>query len=141
MEAIFSRTAPSLNLHQAALLLMRSPSRSEITLPHSASAISGLELAAGSLAIYHFRATMRHRSITIYIDNSAALSALVNGDSPASPSFFSVAKMWVIATSRDVAILRGRMRSKRDIADLPTRNTPPLPGIGYPPPYGSNRIL
>ena len=49
--------------------------------------IFGLELGAVVLSIYHFRATLRSKSSAIYIDNDAAVAAIINGDASSTSEF------------------------------------------------------
>ena len=85
------------------------------------STIFGLELAAVVLALFKFRYKLRDQAITVYIDNTAALAALINGDSSASAAFPSIAILWFISASHNIALWCERVDTHRNIADFPTR--------------------
>lgn len=55
------------------------------------------------LAIFKFRSKLRDRAVTVYIDNTAALAALINGDSSASAAFPLIAILWFLSASHNIA--------------------------------------
>ena len=55
-----------------------SPGATEIAFSQSTSVIFGLEAAAVVLEVYFDRPRLQGQSVTVYIDNNAALSALIN---------------------------------------------------------------
>ena len=88
--------------------------------------IYGLEM----LALLAFIFTMRHRlagkSINIYIDNNNALCSLIRGDANTEIIAHMCATFWRALQVMGIDVWLGRVGSKLNIADLPTRD-PPLP--------------
>ena len=127
IAAIFMNTAGPFNL-QAQLVLTGQPTPSEIAFFQNTSTIFGLELTAAFLAIFTERHRLRGKAVTLYMDNNAALAALVNGDSTATAAFQLIATLWYIVASFDIALWLERVDTALNIADLPTRNrTIPFP--------------
>ena len=73
------------------------------------------------LALFHFRESLRDSAIAIYVDNNAALAAIINGDSSAPAAFPLIAVLWFLAASYNIALWFERVESSKNIADLPTR--------------------
>ena len=128
MAAIFFRTSALRPLHPAELLLASKPSPAEVAYFQNTSTIFGLELAAVVLSIFHFRSRLRDNAVTVYIDNTAALAALINGDSSAAAAFPLIAVLWFLSASYNITLWFERVETHRNIADLPTRGvTLPFP--------------
>ena len=85
------------------------------------SVIYGLELFAAVAAIFSLRYQLRGCSITVYIDNNAALSALIKGDSCSMKVARLIAFMWYISATFDITLWFERVSSALNIADLPSR--------------------
>ena len=107
---------------RAELLLYRAPDPGEIAFFEETSTIFGLELVAAVLAIFHQKERLRNSAVTLYMDNNAALAALINGDSSAKSAFYLIALFWFLAAKFNIAIWLERVDTKRNIADLPTRS-------------------
>ena len=121
LASIFFRIAPLATHLHAELLLVGRPGQEELELPHSTSTISGLELAAVVLSILYFRTSLRNTAVTVYVDNNAALAAIINGDSSPTAAFVLIATLWFVAAANNIALRFERVESSRNIADLPTR--------------------
>ena len=89
---------------------------------NATSIIFGLELAAVVLAIFRARTRLQGKAVTVFIDNNAALAALINGDSTSIAAYYLIATFRYIVFAYDIAIWFDRVESARNIADLPTRN-------------------
>ena len=81
-----------------------------------------MELAAVVLAALYARRRLQGTSATIYIDNNAALSAPIIGDSSSIAAYYLIATLRYLAAAFDIDIWFERVESARNIADLPTRN-------------------
>ena len=130
IAALFCRITGGPWGRQVDLLLTSAPADKEIAFSHPTSTIFGLELAAVVLAVFYARQRLQGTAVTIYIDNNAALSALINGDSSSIAAYYLIATLWYIAAAFEIAIWFERVESARNIADLPTRNKPlPFPTL------------
>ena len=83
--------------------------------------IFGMELLAPVAFAWAKRAQLSHKRVTIYIDNSSALSALIRGDSLSPIAAALVAVFWHTAHKYNISIWIDRGASAKNIADLPTR--------------------
>ena len=101
------------------------------------SAIFGLELSAVVLAFFAGRNRIQGKSATCYIDNNAALAAILKGDSSSIDASNLIATLRFIISTYDIAVWFNRVETARNIADLPTRNKPlPFPvaeNSAFPP--------
>ena len=87
-------------------------------------------MAAVVLSVYYARNRFQGKAATIYIDNNAALAAIVNGDSTSIADYCLIATLWYIDAASDIAIWPERVESARNIADPPTRKKkPPFPTL------------
>ena len=72
--------------------------------------------------------------MAIYIDNNAALAALINGDPSSHSASYPIATLRLIAETFDIALWFGRIESSRNIDDLPTSGGgPPFPVLKTDP--------
>ena len=69
------------------------------------------------------RHKLRNKTVNLYIDNNNVLTSLVRGDSSSDFIASMVACFWRIAESFSIDVWLGRVHSKRNPADLPTRNS------------------
>ena len=122
MAALFFRVGVLPPRRPAELLLTGRPSRAEVVYFQHTSVIFGLELAAVVLAISHFRFSLRNKAVTVYVDNNAALSALINGDSSSTAAFPLIAIVWFLSAAFNIALWFERVETHRNIADIPTRS-------------------
>ena len=99
----------------------------------------GFELSAAAGAILSLESRLPNRSVAIYLDNNAALSALICGDSAAPVAANLIALLWHIVAHRNISIWFERVTPTANIADLPSRRKPlpfthrsalPLPAVG-----------
>ena len=88
--------------------------------PEQTSTISGLDLLAVSLSLSHFRQRFTRKS-HIFIDNNAAIGALVQAQAAKNPSHTPVSDIWAIACFFSMSIWSERVPSGVNIADLPKR--------------------
>ena len=94
---------------------------------HSTNLIYGLELLALLAFIYMNRFVLRNKSVNIYIDNNNALCALIRGDSNTAVIADMSACFWRLCQSFGIDVWLGRVGSKLNIADHPTREESSLP--------------
>ena len=137
LAAIFFEISPSPCPFGAELVLASAPGNDEIAFFETTSTIFGLELSAVVLAIFHFRESLRGQTATVYMDNNAALAAIINGDSSSPAAFTLIATLWFIAATYNIALWFERVHTLSNIADLPTRSKPlPFPvknTMSFPP--------
>ena len=122
LASILFRVPAKPSTLKAELVFSSQPSESEVKFFESTSTIFGLELSAIVLTIYRSRATLRNKAVVIYTDNNAALAALINGDSSSRAAYTLIATFWFIAATYNMSVWFERVETKRNIADLPTRN-------------------
>ena len=84
--------------------------------------IFGPELLAPLAFIWSHQDLMRGKACTIYLDSNNALAALLRGDSCDSFVVAMVAFFWKLVQKLGMAVWLGRVKSKLNVADLPTRN-------------------
>ena len=89
--------------------------------------IYGLELLALLAFIYMLRFALKGCSINCYLDNNNSLSALIKGDSNTHVIAAMVATFWRVLQKFNIDIFLGRVSSKLNIADHPTRSKSELP--------------
>ena len=134
IAAVFLKPEMGPRGRQIELILDSAPGPMDIEFFRPTSVIFGLELAAAALAIFSERKRLSGKAVTLYIDNNAALAALINGDSSSLAAFYLVDSLWRLVTAHNIAIWFERVESPRNIADLPTRNRPlPIPVLGTAP--------
>ena len=88
---------------------------------HHKNLIFGLELLAPLAFIWQHRKLLSGEAINLYIDNNNVLTSLVRGDSTNSFIAAMVACFWRIAEAFSIDIWLGRVSSKKNPSDLPTR--------------------
>ena len=106
------------------------PRRPSDLLPHrsgsdsSATRIVSLALSFSPPVDYVWtrRNELSRKRLIIFIDNSAALSALIRGDSISGIAAALVAVFWYLAQQYNICIGPARVGSNLNIADLPTRH-------------------
>ena len=98
-----------------------------IRLFHRTNLIYGLELLALLAFIFMNRNRLRNSSINAYLDNNNALCALIRGDSNTAIIADMVAVFWKVLQKYGIDIWLGRVGSKLNIADHPTRTESSLP--------------
>ena len=121
LAAIFFEIPPTPIPFGAELVLTSTPAPGEIAFFEATSTIFGLELSAVVLAIFHFRESLRDKAVTVYIDNNAALAAIINGDSSSPAAYTLIATLWFVAATHNIALWFERVHTLNNIADLPTR--------------------
>lgn len=92
------------------------------------SLIYAFELLAVALTLFQFRNSFRSRTVIFFVDNNAALCALIRGASrhPAVDRY--IATFWYVAAKYNIAIWLERVCSRSNLADYPSRGTPlPIP--------------
>ena len=121
LAAIFFRVETFHSFPGADLVITGRPSVAEVAYFSRTSTIFGLELAAVVLSLFFARKSLSGKAITVYIDNNAALAAIINGDSAADAAFPLIATLWFIAAQHNISLWFERVESSRNIADIPTR--------------------
>ena len=86
-----------------------------------ANRIYGFELLAPVAFLWTWRRGLAGKKVIIFIDNNAALSALIRGDSVSGIAAALVAAFWFIAHEANICIWLARVSSKLNVAGLPTR--------------------
>ena len=81
------------------LLVPGKPDSEEFALFNATSIIFGIELSAVVSAICQDRYRLKGKAITVYIDNNAALEALINGDSRSTAAFSLIDTLWYIVAA------------------------------------------
>ena len=109
------------------LLIKGRTQKFRIRLLHRANLIYGLDLLALLAFIFMNRNWLRNSSINAYLGNNNALCALIRGDSNAAIVADMVAVFWNVLQKYGIDIWLGRVGSKLNIADHPTRTESPLP--------------
>jgi hypothetical protein len=89
--------------------------------------INPLETFAVLVALHTFKEQLRDTSITIYIDNNTAKSAISNGSSECQVSNQIAGEIWALAYENSMSIWVERVKSELNIADLPSRGCKDLP--------------
>lgn len=85
-------------------------------------AIMMLELMATAVALHTFKHLINGQVLTCFIDNQAALWALLTGASRSVELNMITAHIWSDVTDGQIGILAQRVESKANIADEPTRH-------------------
>ena len=85
--------------------------------------IFGLEMLAALAFIWQFRFKLKGKALNLYIDNNNVLTTLVRGDSGTNFLAAMIACFWRISEAFSIDIWLGRVHSKLNPADLPTRHT------------------
>ena len=83
--------------------------------------IFGLEMLAPLAFLWMHRHKLQGKSVNLYIDNNNVLTSLVRGDSSSELMAAMIACFWKIAEEFSIDIWLGRVPSKKNPADLPTR--------------------
>ena len=83
--------------------------------------IFGMELLAPLAFLWFNRKQLANRAIYLYIDNNNVATSLVRGDSGTDSIAAMIAMFWRIAEAYSIDVWIGRVSSKRNPADLPTR--------------------
>ena len=112
----------------AEILLFRDATVEDVEHFADTSCIFGIELATVVSTILVLRQRLTSRSVTVYVDNNAALCALVAGDSSSPVAAKLVGLLWHLAAVYDINLWFERVSSGANIADYPTRDKPlPFP--------------
>jgi len=80
-----------------------------------------LELVAILLCMHTFRDLLEHTSATLYIDNDGVLGGMLRGSLKAPDSNWALGKLWLEIALWDIDVTLGRVESKANLADGPTR--------------------
>ena len=88
---------------------------------HRKTYIGQLELLAAVAAYYSLPDIVRGESVMHYVDNSSAVAALVKGYSQQPDSVHILHAMWALVASLACAPWFKFVRSKANVADLPSR--------------------
>ena len=91
---------------------------------NSKNVIFGLEMLAPLAFLWENRRQLAGSAINLYIDNDNVLTSLVRGDSGTDIIAAMIAVFWRIAEAYSIDIWLGRVASKRNPADRPTRDAP-----------------
>ena len=89
---------------------------------HSRNKIYGSELLAVVAFVWAHAKLLAGKSVNLYIDSNNAIAALTRGDTPDDFLASLVSVFWKLAQAFSIDIWIGRVRSKLNIADLPTRH-------------------
>ena len=84
------------------------------------SSICGIGLFAVAAALFSLRYRLRGCVVSVYIDNNAALSARIKGDSCSIKVGRLISFLWYISATLDIALWFERVSSALNIADLPS---------------------
>ena len=140
LAALLFRVSPTGVVSGADTLLTRTANVEDVDHFSDSSCIFGLELATVVSTIMVRRRRMASRSVSVYIDNNAAICALVAGDSSSSVAARLVGLEWCIDAVYNITLWFDRVSSAANIADFPTRGKPPpfpvseeraLPSVTY----------
>ena len=105
---------------QVDILLTDTDSTSHLAYFEATSVIFGLELPASALAVFHTRERLHGKAVAIYIDNNAALAALINGDSSSIAAYHLIDLLRYLAAAFNIAVWFQRVETAHNIADVPT---------------------
>ena len=109
-------------------LLTRTASPEDIAHFRDTSVIYGLELFTVVATIFTLRYRLRGCSVAIFVDNNAALCALIKGDSLSVPVSRLIPSMWYLSATFCITLCFERVSSASNIADAPSRGRAlPLP--------------
>ena len=94
---------------------------------HRTNRIYGLEILALLAFIYMLRFVLKGSCVNCYLYNNNALASLIKGDSNTTIIAAMVAAFWRALQKFNIDIFLGRVSSKLNIADHPTRRKEDLP--------------
>ena len=80
------------------------------------------EAMAVFLGLFSWFEWLEGAAITVYVDNEGARYALISGTSRCKEVALMVARMWHEAATRRWELLFGRIETKANLADGPTRD-------------------
>ena len=83
--------------------------------------IFGLEMLAPLAFVWMIREKLKGSTVNLYIDNNNVITSLIRGDSSCDIISAMVACFWRTAEAYSIDIWVGRVSSKRNPADIPTR--------------------
>ena len=118
----------------------RNATAADIAHCNETSVIYGLELYAVVASVFSLRYQLQGKTLSIYIDNNAALSALIKGDSCSIRVGRLISFLWYLSAAFDITLWFERVSSALNIADLPSRGVKlPFPlqesqKFEFPPP-------
>ena len=99
----------------------RNATAADIAHFNETSVIYGLELYAVVASVFSLRYQLQGKTLSIYIDNNAALSALIKGDSCSIRVGRLISFLWYLSAAFDITLWFERVSSALNIADLPSR--------------------
>ena len=91
---------------------------------HIRNKIFGSELLALLAFVWTHQKLLTNSTCTFYLDGNNAIAAFLRGDSFDSFIAAMVATFWKLAHRLGMAVWIGRVRSKLNVSDLPTRSLP-----------------
>ena len=91
---------------------------------HRRNKIFGAEFLAPLAFLWTHGRLLRNSACTIYLDSNNAIASLLRGDSCDSFIAAMVAVFWKLIQKLGMVVLIGRVTSKLNVADLPTRYLP-----------------
>ena len=128
-NVLANEEAPIFGTHRAIDMIIAAPvAPARILMFRATSAICGLGLLAVTLALYQLRRKLAGRPVLVFIDNNAALGAIVKGKTEGDPAHSFITAMWTIAATLSITLWFERVPSAVKVADLPPRRQLP----GYP---------
>ena len=104
----------------AVAVYTRDATAADIAHFHETAVIYGLELYAVVASVFSLRYHLRGKTLSIYIDNNASLSALIKGDSCSIRVGRLISFLWYLSAAFDITLWLERVSSALNIADLPS---------------------
>ena len=109
-------------------LITRTATVGDIDCFEDTSVIFGLELFTAVAAISTLRYRFKSLSLTLYIDNNAALAAIIKGGSTSNQAARNISFTRYLSAVFDITLRFERVSSALNIADAPSRGRPlPFP--------------
>ena len=91
-------------------------------LPRGDHQIGVQEMLAIVLGLNTFESWMQHSRLTNYIDNDGVLLGVLKASSRAPEVTVMIARLWLLMADWDTTYVAGRVESKANVADGPTRD-------------------
>ena len=88
---------------------------------HSRNKIYGSDLLAPLAFAWLHSGLLRDSSINLYMGSNNCIASLTRGDTPGDFMGAMVAEFWRLCQLRSIDVWIGRVRSKLNIADIPTK--------------------
>ena len=114
--------SPTPSSFSASLLLVSSTPQAWMKKFNRKNPIIGMELLAPLALLWGFPKLLRGKRINLYVDNDTVSNALIRGDCSEAFLAAMVKTFWKLAEELSLDIWVGRVGSKVNPADLPTRH-------------------